>query len=463
MRKFFNCFAIAGAFVLGSLSLLNAAPEDASKPALKTAIFVNNLGGQELAPKAAVLQAALTAELNGRGYSVLTPEQIAESLTKSGKREEDLGRMLTDNSSARALARTIGADYLLVAHLLGYNKRQVQYQGQGINTNTERYRLRVSYSLLESAQGSGVAGDTFVVESAERQNADGSLRINDSGRLDDMIAEAATQIANNAIAKADAGTIPAPGAVGEVNFTVTARIQGVALPNVSIDDKGRAQISAEVFPVDASGATVELDGVAIGSAPGSFRAAPGLHQIRVSRPGFKDWARSVNLYEGFNLNVALDFTPEGLKQWKDMSAFVENLKMDAQLTDAEAEAIRGAAQALRQSGYRVDTKDAPATIITGGSIWEPVVIAGGKTAAQSAATGGNSTAAATVTLDANGNTLWNGTRVSPSELDNRLAELAKSGAGHIIVVIDSSIPLTNASAVVNKAREHKIRVQFQEK
>lgn len=402
MRKFLNPFAIAAAFVLASLSPLSAVAEDAPKPALKTAIFVNNLGGRELAPKAAVLQAALAAELNGRGYAVLTPEQIAESLTKAGKREEDLGRMLTDNSSARALARTIGADYLLVAHLLGYNKRQVQYQGEGISTRSERYRLRVSYSLLESAQGSGVAGDTFAVESTERENLRGNLRISDQGRLDDMIAEAATLIANNAVQKADEGQIPAPDAVGQVNFTVTARIQDIALPNVTIDDNGRVQVSAQVFPVEASGAVVELDGVSIGSAPGSFRATPGLHQMRVARPGFQDWVRNVNLYEGFNLNVALDFTPQGLRQWKDMTAFIERLRQSAQLTDAEAEAIRGEAQMLRQSGYKVDykvdTKEAPATVITGGSIWEPVVpiVIQGNSAAVGAA-GANVAATATDT------------------------------------------------------------------
>jgi len=47
--------------------------------------------------------------------------------------------------------------------------------------------------------------------------------------------------------------------------------------------------------------TVELDGIAIGSAPGSFQGFPGLHKLRLSREGFDSWERTVNLYDGQNL------------------------------------------------------------------------------------------------------------------------------------------------------------------
>lgn len=485
MRKLLTLFAIAATFVSGGFASLNAASEKSGEAARKTAIFVNNLGGRDLEPKADILEAALTAELNGHGFSVLTPSQIAESLTQSGKREEDLGRMLTDNSSARALAATIGADYLLVAHLLGYNKRQVQYQGQGIQTDNQRYRLRVSYSLLEASQGGGLTGDTFSIEATERQQGDGSLRINDSGRLDDLISEAAVLIANNAIAKAEAGEIPvAPKAANAVNFSVVARIQGIALPAIAIDDNGRAQVSAQVFPVDASAATVELDGVALGGTPGTFSATPGLHQLRITRPGFQTWTRNVNLYEGFELVAALDFTPEGLRQWKDMTAFIERLKQNAQLTDAEAEAIRGEAQMLRQSGYRVDTKEAPSTIILqNGSIWEPIVpmrpqtiqqqpgalntpqLQQGTTNAEAQPASAKAAAKAalpTIVLKADGNTYWNDIRVSAAELDKKLAELAGSPQPNLTLAADANIPLARVTDIVDKTREHKIRVQFQE-
>lgn len=95
--------------------------------------------------------------------------------------------------------------------------------------------------------------------------------------------------------------------------------------------------------------------------------------MRITRPGFQTWSRNVNLREGFHLVAALEFTPEGLAQWKQMSQFMQDLKDKAKLSDAKAELVRGAAQLLRQSGYRVDTKEAPATIIQNGSIWEPVI------------------------------------------------------------------------------------------
>ena len=64
----------------------------------------------------------------------------------------------------------------------------------------------------------------------------------------------------------------------------------------------------EVQPLDV---TVELDGIAIGSAPGTFQAFPGLHKLRLSREGFKDWERTVNIYAGQKLRVALQMSDAG--------------------------------------------------------------------------------------------------------------------------------------------------------
>jgi len=45
------------------------------------------------------------------------------------------------------------------------------------------------------------------------------------------------------------------------------------------------------------------------------------------------------------------------------TAFLNALKNGAKLTDAEVEVLKGQAKMLSQSGFKVDTKDAPVTNI----------------------------------------------------------------------------------------------------
>jgi hypothetical protein len=109
-----------------------------------------------------------------------------------------------------------------------------------------------------------------------------------------------------------------------------------------------------VQPLDV---TVELDGLAIGSAPGAFKARPGLHKLRLSREGFKDWERTINVTEGQQLHVALQMSDAGYGRWKDNLAFLQELDNNRKLTDAEVKRIEGIAKFFSESHYRVDTKE----------------------------------------------------------------------------------------------------------
>ncbi len=95
-----------------------------------------------------------------------------------------------------------------------------------------------------------------------------------------------------------------------------------------------------VQPLDV---TVELDGIALGSAPGAFQAYPGLHKLRLSREGFDPWEHTVNIFNGQKLRVALQMSAEGYARWADTTAFLATLDNRRKLTDAEAEKIRGLA------------------------------------------------------------------------------------------------------------------------
>jgi len=179
--------------------------------------------------------------------------------------------------------------------------------------------------------------------------------------VNDLLDDAAGQLAD-ALSR-DAASLPTEVAKGKtVEFSVACSMtdikdEPITVPNLQVTaDKRVAKTDApiEVQPLDV---TVELDGVAIGSAPGTFSALPGLHKLRLTREGFKDWERTVNVYAGQKLRVALQMSDAGYSRWKDNMAFLQSLQDDRKLTDAEVKRIEGIAKFFSESHYRVDTKE----------------------------------------------------------------------------------------------------------
>jgi len=146
-----------------------------------------------------------------------------------------------------------------------------------------------------------------------------------------------------------------------VNFSVACtmtdpRQQPIQVPVVSITADNHAIVTNRI-PVQALDVTVELDGTTLGSAPGSFKARPGLHKIRLSREGFAAWERTINVSEGQELRVALQMSEQGYSRWKDTTDFLATLDNTRKLTDAEVKQIEGVAKFFSESHYRVDTKE----------------------------------------------------------------------------------------------------------
>ena len=52
----------------------------------------------------------------------------------------------------------------------------------------------------------------------------------------------------------------------------------------------------------------------------------------------------------------MQMSPSGFQRWKEIREFLQKQDLDKMTAEARAEAIRGYAQMLRQSGYRVDVK-----------------------------------------------------------------------------------------------------------
>jgi len=274
------------------------------------------------------------------------------------------------STSALNLARTLGADFLLAASILPLSDETKRFSGGGTAYKTDNVSRTVTLRLalkLVDARGRSVHADQVTVR--ERVATVGSLEIASSDLVDRLFEQGAARLADTAGKRIDEIRQAAVPAGDMVSFTVSANVPGV---------------------------TVELDGNAIGSTPGTFRAPPGIHQLRLTRQWLTPWERTVNISEGQTFSVTLQLSPEGIERWQTIERFttdterermrtgVEKREREAEVemrqkrTDAEVDVMREQSEAdayrkkqladgekkkLEESYERIEGAPAPSTTI----------------------------------------------------------------------------------------------------
>jgi len=359
MRIFTSLFLAASLFIGGNVF---AAETNAQH---KVAIFVENRAGAEFNDKVAALEDLVTARVAGKGYAVVSHDVATRALkdystgANPNGAADPLDALLEDNSSALRLAQNLGADYLLIPAITSYGSEKKIYNGNGISTVNFTHTLRVNYKIVEAGEGGATRGGTAIATKNIRNTTDVSTESSDilNGLLDD----AAGQLADAIVASAK--SLPTDVAkAARVSFSIACsmtdpRQQPILISQVSVSADNTLIATNPPAPVQPLDVTVELDGVALGSAPGTFQAFPGLHKLRLSREGFSVWERTINVYDGQTLRVALQMSPEGYAKWKDTTDFLATLDNNRKLTEAEVNRINGVAKFYSESHYRVDTKD----------------------------------------------------------------------------------------------------------
>ena len=331
----------------------------------KIAIIVQNRASAGLNEKVAVLEDLVASRVAGQGFSVISRDDVTRSLKNYANGKEPNGeltaldRSLEDNSSALRLAQNLGADYILVPSIVSLGTEKKNYNGNGISTLNITHRLRVSYKIVEGNQGGAVRGGAFVSEQNVRQT-DG-LQTESSDIVNELLDDAAQQLAD-AIVESGKSLPTEVAKAALVNFSVACsmtdpRQQPVLISVLGITADNKVVLTNQPVAVQAMDVTVELDGVALGSAPATLQGRPGLHKIRLSREGFDAWERTINIYDGQKLRVALQMSDAGYARWADTTAFLAGLDANRKLTDAEVNRINGLAEFFKNSHYRVDTKE----------------------------------------------------------------------------------------------------------
>ena len=200
-----------------------------------------------------------------------------------------------------------------------------------------------------------MTADTVTVSKTIRQSQ--GLVIEEGDLFNELLDEASLKIAGSLEQRIQSGRVKDAEALPDrVSLTVTCGMTDLSIPDVEKQADGSYKIVANAYRLEPMSVTVEIDGLVVGSAPGTFQVKPGISKIRLSREGFKEWARTINVYDGQVLQVSLQMDEAGYARWRENISFLQGLKEDAKISDAEAEKIRGIAKMFEQSGYRIDYK-----------------------------------------------------------------------------------------------------------
>jgi hypothetical protein len=305
-----------------------------SVPNPKIAIFVKNqtkvAGMDDMVDG---IRDRISAEMAGAGMVVMDQAEVASGfnrfkVTTAEERAGLIDGVFTGGSAVR-VGQMLGADYVMTASIVSADRAALTVGG----TPMFSFTLRMTVKVSEAVQGSSVYGDNWTrkypVTAANATGTDASVFYNEL--LDAWAIETGAKMA--ASSKTWRRVEAAP--VQLVSFTVSTTIDeliqglesGVRAPNDLLNEMRRI----------VGGATVEIDGATVGSAPGTFQVAPGLHQMRVKRAWMKDWQQTVSIQNGSNFKVALELSDAGMQKFQSL----EKLRAQIAIDYAEAMALKG--------------------------------------------------------------------------------------------------------------------------
>lgn len=320
------------------------------------ALHLKNNAGPTVASHVDAFEDSISSSFNNAGLRIVSTRGALEAF--SGTNDAAAAGVM-DGSSLQRVAQSLGADFALSTTITSYNKNTKSFDSYGVKGTNEIHTLRVSYQLLDTADGASVLADTITSKATIRQTA--NLSDDGAETLSNLLDEAASKLAAAFAAKTkktDLQAIAAKKSEKEVSFTLAITSQTIAIPSVEAREDGTFDVKPSTYQVEPADFIVELDGLTIGSAgtKTEFTTLPGLHRLKVTREGYKDWSRMVNIREGMNLKIEAAQTAAELEKMKELIAYFQSLSNISTLTAAEAEVLKGKAQSLRQSGYRIDTQ-----------------------------------------------------------------------------------------------------------
>ena len=261
--------------------------------------------------------AAAFAEIDG--FAVMDSAQVADTFRRYkvtvAEEKADVYSGIFSGGSVPRVAQMLNCDYIAAATIVNASSMR---RNMGGRLSTV-YTLRMTLKIMDSTGASVDGMPTWVRQYPVLDAGDDPMNFYQI--LFDQWAGEVTSIVAQKSAK---WRKPKSLASNLVNFHVSTTIDET-IAELESQTKGTSgEMLLELRRV-VGGATVEIDGAVIGSAPGDFQVSPGLHQLRVTREWMTPYTATVNIQDGTSLKVALEMSEEGFAKWGSTEALRADL------------------------------------------------------------------------------------------------------------------------------------------
>ncbi len=305
------------------MAVLGVAMAAVSAQAAPTAaLFVQNRAGASLEGQLDAFGDLVGTRLGEAGFEVIRSQDVLARFVESRDAESEQalrqgmealqavkaeGTVEGPSQEASALrtAQLMGADVLVFASLVSLGENKTSVQAYGLSQQQTVTTLRVALRVLDGGAGAQVYGDTIAVSEKIAQTANLQVQAGD--------------LVNTLL---DRGAVELAGRVKDSQAKIAAAAAAKpALASVTVTST-------------AEGAAVEVDGVVVGTAPGTFQVRPGVHEVRVTKEGYATWEKSVAFADGQTLAVPMELSAAGLARKGELEA--QEIAREQGAADAQA-------------------------------------------------------------------------------------------------------------------------------
>jgi len=334
-----------------TLETVKTVTKIAPKAQHSVAIFVLNRGGVKMEAYLPVMEDFVTAQVAGRGFSLIAKETLL-----GNRKDAEKGGFNYDDQTILSLSRDVGADYALVVTLaqLGQITKSIDDERIGLHEKNLVSSLDATFKLIELKQGAAIKAGMVNAFKVARADANaGSKAEIDAVTGGALLTDAATQISDKIADLAVAG--PNKADAGLIEIELNCNVDGFTLPEILKKDNTWV-VGTKTASAVANDVVVEVDGIMVGTAGGALSVRPGLHKLRLSRDGYVELSRFVNFIPGQRLNLSLAMTAAMHDRHSQDLLLLQGLKAGQILTEAEAARLTGMADFYKNSKVSFDLK-----------------------------------------------------------------------------------------------------------
>lgn len=333
---------------------------------LRFAIFIKNRAKSVPDSRVMYLEDQVAQSATDTLVEVIRREDVANAVARFAKEGANAGtnsadadktdRLLSDRTTALALAQMLGADALITASISALDRETRDYNDGTNKTFLETYTLRCTYGIIDGATGGSLAAGPAdaVVSYRTTEN----LKVT-ADPTTELLTDCGRQIGEKIRAQLVSARTRRPTAgAEEIDVQVNMFLADMRIPRLEKTGEGQYRVMADTVDVGVMNAELLVDGVSAGTAPGVMHVRPGLHKLRLERPLMESEERMVNARRGLVLNIPMRMSADGWARWKENAQFFDTLRANQILSEGELAKARGIAEFLTNSHLKLDLNTA---------------------------------------------------------------------------------------------------------